>query len=225
LRDEGGKPIRFDVSEIKAKGLTKAIQDLNIAAKGNVEVIREIIADSTSYNTFLALAANNSEKLGEFTQKMFDVSKTGEVARKALDSVFGIKLNNQAETFDAIVNRITEQFIQFGEQLAPFFDTGVKALETFTKTLSGISPEMKKTIASILLGQLAFNKVTDTIGILVGNGIIMWIYNSIIPELYGFKPIGYWQLFGLYIVCSYLFKAHTASAIDSACTYTYPYIW
>jgi hypothetical protein len=168
LRDEGGKPIRFDVSEIKAKGLTKAIQDLNIAAKGNVEVIREIIADSTSYNTFLALAANNSEKLGEFTQKMFDVSKTGEVARKALDSVFGIKLNNQAETFDAIVNRITEQFIQFGEQLAPFFDTGVKALETFTKTLSGISPEMKKTIASILLGQLAFNKVTDTIGILVG---------------------------------------------------------
>jgi TP901 family phage tail tape measure protein len=168
LRDEGGKPIRFDISEIKADGLTKSLQRLNIAAKGNAEVLREIIPEATAYNTALALMSNNSEKLDEFTQKMFDVSKTGEVARKALDSVFGIKLNNQAETFDAIVNRITEQFIQFGEQLAPFFDTGVKALETFTKTLSGISPEMKKTIASILLGQLAFNKVTDTIGILVG---------------------------------------------------------
>ena len=49
------------------------------------------------------------------------------------------------------------------------------------------------------------------VGIFVGNGIIMWIYNSILPELYGFKPIGYWQLFGLYMICSYLFKTHSVS--------------
>jgi len=35
------------------------------------------------------------------------------------------------------------------------------------------------------------------VGIFVANGIIMWVYNSILPEMYGFKPIGYWQLFGM----------------------------
>ena len=49
------------------------------------------------------------------------------------------------------------------------------------------------------------------IGVFVGNGIIMWVYNSILPEMYGFKPIGYWQLFGLYMICSYLFKVHTVT--------------
>ena len=168
LRDEQGKAIKFDISEIKTKGFTKALQDLNVAAKGNAEVLREILPDATAYNTALALMSNNASQLSDNLEQLEPIVKTGESARKALDEVFNIKLNNQAESFDAIVNRITEQFIQFGEQLAPFFDTGVKALDVFTKTLSGISPEMKQTIASILLGQLAFNKVTDTIGILVG---------------------------------------------------------
>jgi hypothetical protein len=56
-----------------------------------------------------------------------------------------------------------------------------------------------------------YKLVGYTIGVLVANGIIMWVYNSIIPELYGFKPIGYWQLFGLYMICSYLFKVHTVN--------------
>ena len=59
------------------------------------------------------------------------------------------------------------------------------------------------------LKDLIYKLVGYTVGILVGNGIIMWIYNSIIPELYGFKPIGYWQLFGLYMICHYLFKPHS----------------
>ena len=52
------------------------------------------------------------------------------------------------------------------------------------------------------------------IGIFVGNGIIMWVYNSILPEMYGFKPIGYWQLFGLYMICGYLFKTHNVNILN-----------
>ena len=52
------------------------------------------------------------------------------------------------------------------------------------------------------------------VGIFVGNGIIMWVYNSILPEMYGFKPIGYWQLFGLYMICSYLFKTHNVNILN-----------
>ena len=51
------------------------------------------------------------------------------------------------------------------------------------------------------------------VGIFVANGIIMWLYNAILPEMYGFKPIGYWQLFGLYMICGYLFKTHNVNIL------------
>jgi hypothetical protein len=47
--------------------------------------------------------------------------------------------------------------------------------------------------------------------VLVANGIVMWVYNMVVPDVFGFKPIGYWQLFGLYMVCHYLFKVHTVN--------------
>lgn len=52
------------------------------------------------------------------------------------------------------------------------------------------------------------------VGIFVANGIIMWLYNAILPEMYGFKPIGYWQLFGLYLICGYLFKTHNVNILN-----------
>jgi len=52
------------------------------------------------------------------------------------------------------------------------------------------------------------------VGIFVANGIIMWVYNAILPEMYGFKPIGYWQLFGLYMICGYLFKTHNVNILN-----------
>jgi len=44
---------------------------------------------------------------------------------------------------------------------------------------------------------------------LVANGIIMWVYNMVVPDVFGLKPIGYWQVFGLYMGCHYLFKSHS----------------
>lgn len=52
------------------------------------------------------------------------------------------------------------------------------------------------------------------LGVFVANGIIMWLYNAILPEMYGFKPIGYWQLFGLYMICGYLFKTHNVNILN-----------
>ncbi len=52
------------------------------------------------------------------------------------------------------------------------------------------------------------------VGIFVANGIIMWLYNAILPEMYGFKPIGYWQLFGVYMICGYLFKTHNVNILN-----------
>lgn len=171
LRDETGKPIRFDIAEIKegkTEGLTKAIERLNNAAKGNPEVIAQIVRESTAYSAFITLAANGAQQLKDNNSEMLKVAETGAKASKALNDVFGIKVNNQSEKFEQIVNRITEQFIQFGEQLAPFFEEGINAVEQFTKKLASLSPQTKKLIADFLIAQLTFYKVTDAIGALVG---------------------------------------------------------
>ena len=75
------------------------MQDLNVAAKGNAEVLREILPDATAYNTALALMSNNASQLSDNLEQLEPIVKTGESARKALDEVFNIKLNNQAESF------------------------------------------------------------------------------------------------------------------------------
>lgn len=168
LRTEAGKPIKFDIAEIKAKGLAKALDDLNKAAKGNAQVLADIIPESTAYSTALSLMAEGTSKLTENTKKMVEVSETGTKARKALDEIFGIKIANQAEQFEGIVNRITEQFIEFGEQLAPVFDVGVKAVENFTKWLAAIPPDIKKLAAQWLIFQLTLQKGFDFFGVIVG---------------------------------------------------------
>ena len=168
LRDEAGKPIRFDIAEIKTKGFAKALDDLNKAAKGNAEVLATIIPEATAYNTALALMSNNADQLKKNSTDMFAITETGKKARETLDEVFGIKVNSQAEKFDAIINRITEQFIQFGEQVAPFFQVGVDVLEKTVGALSSISPEMKKIIAQWLIFQMGAGQVTNALGQVVG---------------------------------------------------------
>ena len=59
-----------------------------------------------------------------------------------------------------------------------------------------------------------YKLIGHIVGVFVGNGIIMWVYNSILPEMYGFKPIGYWQLFGVYMICGYLFKTHNVNILN-----------
>mgnify|MGYP003331103876 FL=1 len=63
--------------------------------------------------------------------------------------------------------------------------------------------------------KLVIKLVAYTIGVAIANGIIMWVWNSIMPELFGFKTIGYWQMFGLYMIGSYLFKSHKYLDKDS----------
>jgi hypothetical protein len=65
------------------------------------------------------------------------------------------------------------------------------------------------------LKKLIYTLVGYTVGTLVANGIIMWVYNSVVPDMFGLKPIGYWQLFGLYMICHYLFKTHNVKVTNN----------
>ncbi len=46
------------------------------------------------------------------------------------------------------------------------------------------------------------------IGLFVVNAIMTWIWNNVMPDMFGLKPIGYWQMFGLYLMSNYLLKTN-----------------
>ena len=46
------------------------------------------------------------------------------------------------------------------------------------------------------------------IGLFVVNAIMTWIWNNVMPDMFGLKSIGYWQMFGLYIMSNYLLKTN-----------------
>ncbi len=48
------------------------------------------------------------------------------------------------------------------------------------------------------------------IGLFVVNAIMTWIWNNVMPDMFGLKPIGYWQMFGLYLISNYLLKTNNA---------------
>jgi hypothetical protein len=41
--------------------------------------------------------------------------------------------------------------------------------------------------------------------------VVMLLWNSLMPEIFGFKAISYWQGWGLFILCSILFKGTGSS--------------
>ncbi len=41
---------------------------------------------------------------------------------------------------------------------------------------------------------------------------LMWLWNWLMPELFGLKTIGFWQAVGLNFLSSILFKSSTASS-------------
>jgi hypothetical protein len=56
------------------------------------------------------------------------------------------------------------------------------------------------------------DKTTTLIGYMIGlfvvNAIMTWIWNNVMPDMYGLKPIGYWQMFGIYLLSNYLLKTN-----------------
>lgn len=39
----------------------------------------------------------------------------------------------------------------------------------------------------------------------------MWLWNELMPELFGLKYISFWQSVGLLFLCELIFKSHTSS--------------
>ena len=62
-----------------------------------------------------------------------------------------------------------------------------------------------KIVGLVLLGVAA----AVGIGFLLGLGV-MYLWNWLMPVIFGLPEIDYWQAVGLFILCHLLFKSHTA---------------
>lgn len=43
---------------------------------------------------------------------------------------------------------------------------------------------------------------------------VMWIWNYLMPDLFGLKEIGFWQALCLNLLCGFLFKDSSSSSKD-----------
>lgn len=41
---------------------------------------------------------------------------------------------------------------------------------------------------------------------------VMWLWNWLVPELFGLKSITFWQAFGLLVLCGSLFRSSSSSS-------------
>lgn len=49
--------------------------------------------------------------------------------------------------------------------------------------------------------------IAAVLGLVLGYGL-MWLWNWLMPEIFGLPEIGYWQAVGLFVLCHLLFKGH-----------------
>jgi magnesium-transporting ATPase (P-type) len=72
------------------------------------------------------------------------------------------------------------------------------------------------------IGEFMDKFLTGVVGLMVGFGIIVvfglvislpvyWLWNAILPELFGFKEISWLQAWGLLILCGLLFRNSVSS--------------
>jgi len=65
--------------------------------------------------------------------------------------------------------------------------------------------------AAVILGVIALSAV---MGFLIAFPV-MWLWNWLVPDLFHGPVIGYWQAYGIYLLCDILFKFKSSSSSSS----------
>ncbi|NJO65200.1 MAG: phage tail tape measure protein, partial [Richelia sp. RM2_1_2] len=155
-----GQKIRFDEAEVRAKGFTQALLDLNKAAGGNVKVLQEVFPEELAFRTILALLAEDGKKL-EST-----VGKIGSTTSASLDEVFDIATGDRVNRFQKIVNRFQELIIKVAQSVAPVFEPGLDILEKIASTFANLPEPVKQAIGQFIAFQISTRASAGAVGIL-----------------------------------------------------------
>ena len=58
--------------------------------------------------------------------------------------------------------------------------------------------------------------IAAALGLVLGLGL-QWLWNQLMPEIFGLPPISYWQAVGLFVLAHLLFKGHHHQAPPHRC--------
>lgn len=141
LKDTEGKPIRFDIQEIKEKGLVKALIDLYKASGRNPTMMSKLFPYSLSFRTAMGLLSKEGEDLSNVSSAIKSTSK------EELDRVFSEAKEDTLSRLTKTLNRIREVAIDLGKALLPIVEPIVSFLERISKILINLPEPVKQFIA------------------------------------------------------------------------------
>lgn len=71
----------------------------------------------------------------------------------------------------------------------------------------------KEQMKDVLFAAIVFVGIIALVGLLVGFPV-MWLWNWLMPVIFGLPTINFYQAFGLYVLCDILFKSSANSNKD-----------
>lgn len=123
----------FDIQALKAKGLTKFLQDLKVAINGDEAALQELLGSNEAASAFTVLTAQNFEKL---TASLKDNANAAGATEEAYQRIFR-EFSTQAGIFSALIEQITE-------------GVGENLLGEFTNVVVGANKVIEKNIKEII---------------------------------------------------------------------------
>ena len=143
----------FDIQALKAKGLTKFLQDLKVAINGDEAALQELLGSNEAASAFTVLTAQNFEKL---TASLKDNEKAAGATETAYQRIFK-EFSTQASIFGGLIEQLTEGF---GEELiAGFADEFIELNKAIKTNLPAIQKELKNLAPTIV----AFTKLLSSL--------------------------------------------------------------
>jgi len=162
LRDSAGKPIKFDLGTVKSEGLVAPLVELNKALKGNASELRKIFPDAQAFQTVLGLVGDGAVSLKD------NVAAMRESTVSDFDAVFESVAGSKAKTIEAVINKVNDLFIKFGESFAPPFLAAVETISKFVDFIKAIPDPIKEGAASLGVFLIGLNIFTSTVGATIG---------------------------------------------------------
>lgn len=128
--------LEFDAAALKSKGLTGFLADVMEKTGGSEEILAKLFGSVEGLSQVMLLGGGAADDYAQALAAM-------ESSAGKLDKAFATVTDNSASRLQMSLNKIKNEAIKFGEQLAPYIDIASDALGTLAEKIGALSDEEK----------------------------------------------------------------------------------
>jgi len=128
--------LEFDAAALKSKGLTGFLADVMEKTGGSEEILAKLFGSVEGLSQVMLLGGGAADDYAQALAAM-------ESSAGKLDKAFATVTDNSASRLQMSLNKIKNEAIKFGEQLAPYIDIASDALGTLAEKIGALSNEEK----------------------------------------------------------------------------------